>query len=69
MQAARLFKNWMSKEVHKSTERRLRQRDVKMVARCGEIELNLYGEEGDKKVENISTFQYLGRPLDKTDDN
>ena len=33
------------------------------------MELNLYVEEGDERVENAPTFQYLGRPLDQTDDN
>ena len=41
-------------------ERRLRQRDVEMAARCGEMEFNLDGEEGDERVENVPTFQYMG---------
>ena len=47
MQAARLFKHWISDKSHKLMERRLRQRDVEMAARCGEMEFNLDGEEGD----------------------
>ena len=39
-----------------------------MTERCGEIDLNLDGEEGDKRVENVPTFRYLGLPLDQTDD-
>ena len=31
-------------------ERRLRRRDVEIAERCGEIEFNLYGEEGDERV-------------------
>ena len=40
-----------------------------MAARCGEMEFNLDGEEGDEIVENVKTFQYLGRPLYQTDDD
>ena len=38
-----------------------------MADRCGEIEFNLDGEEGDNRVDNVPTFLYLGRPLDQTD--
>ena len=46
MQAVRLFKHRQSDKCHKSTERRLRRRDVEMAARCGEMESNIDGEEG-----------------------
>ena len=35
MQAARLFKRRQLEKCHKLTERRIRQRDVEMAARCG----------------------------------
>ena len=41
----------------------MRQRVMEMAARFGEMEFNLDWEEGDNKVENLRTFQYLGRPL------
>ena len=63
IQATRLFKDRQSDKWHKSTERRLRRRDVEMAARCGEMEFNLDGEEGDERVENVPTFQYLGLTL------
>ena len=69
MQAARIFKHQQSYKCHKSTERRFRWRDVEMAARCGEMEFNLDGEEGDNRVQNVRTFQYLGRLLYKTDDD
>ena len=40
-----------------------------MATRCGEIEFNIDGEEGDKRVKNVPTFRYLGQPLDQTDDD
>ena len=40
-----------------------------MAERCGEMEFNLDWEEGDKRVDNVPTFRYLGRPLDQTDDD
>ena len=42
---------------------------MEMSERCGEMEFNLDGEEGDERVENVRTFRYLGRPLDQTDDD
>ena len=56
MQAVRLFKHWQSEKCNKLTERRIRRRDVEMAARCGEMEFNLDGEEGEDRVENITTF-------------
>ena len=69
MQAARLFKHRRSEKCHKFTEIRIRQRDVEMAARCGEMEFNLDGEEGYQRVENVLNFQYLGRLLNQTDDD
>ena len=69
MQADRLFKHWQPDKCHKLTEIRLRRRDVEMAVICGEMEFNLYGGEGDERVENIPTFQYMGQPLDQTDDD
>ena len=40
-----------------------------MAARCGEMELNLDEEEGDERVENVPTFQYMWPPLDQTYDD
>ena len=40
-----------------------------MVTMCGEMDFSLDGEEGDERVENVLTFQYLGKPLDQTDDD
>ena len=33
------------------------------------MEFNLDGKEGDERVENVPTFQYLGRPLDQNYDD
>ena len=68
IQADRLFKHRQLDKCHKSMERRIRRRDVDMAAMCGEMEFNLDGEEGDERVGNVPIFQYLGRPLDQTDD-
>ena len=68
MQAAILFKHLQSYKCHKSTDRRLWQRDMEMVARCGETEFNLDGSDGDERVENAPTFLYMGQTLDQTDD-
>ena len=40
-----------------------------MAAKCGEMDFNLDGEEGDERVDNVPTFRYLGQPLDQTDDD
>ena len=33
------------------------------------MEFSLDGEEGDKIVDNVPTFRYLGRSLDQRDDD
>ena len=33
------------------------------------MEFSLDGEEGDKIVDNVPTFRYMGRPLDQRDDD
>ena len=38
-----------------------------MAARYGEIEFSLEEGEVDERVENVTTFQYLGIPLYQTD--
>ena len=53
----------------KTTEIRIRKRDVDMAERCADMEFILYGREGDALVEGVSNFKYLGRPLDQTDDD
>ena len=42
---------------------------MEISARCGEMEFNLYGEEGDEIAENVPTFRYLVQPLDQTNDD
>ena len=69
MQASRIFKHYQSEKCNKSTERLLRRRDVEMAAMCGEMELNLDGDKGDERVENVPTLRYLRQPLDQGDDD
>ena len=69
MQAARLFIHRQLGKCHKLTDRRIRQRDVEMAARCGVMEFSLEGGEGDERLENVTTVRYLGRLLDQTDDD
>ena len=40
-----------------------------MSAMCGEMKFILEGGEEYGRVEGVATFQYLGRPLDQTDDD
>ena len=40
-----------------------------MAERCGEMYFSLEGVEGEDRVDNVTTFRYLGRPLDQTDDD
>ena len=35
----------------------------------GDMEFSLYGVEGGEKVEGATTFNYMGKPLDQTDDD
>ena len=69
MPVARIFKHRKSDKCHKATERRLRRRDMEMAERCGEMDFSLEGGEGEERVDNVTRFRYLGRPLDQTDDD
>ena len=64
MQVARLFKHRKLDNCHKSTKRGLQRRDVEMAETCGEMEFSPEGGEGEEKVENVTTFRYMVRPLD-----
>ena len=50
MQGARLFKHRHLDKCHKSTERRLQQRDVEMAERRGEMEFNIDMEEEEERL-------------------
>ena len=58
--ADRLFKHRRTDKCNKATERRLRQRDMEMAARCGKMNFSLYVEEGENMVEGVETFKYMG---------
>ena len=60
MTEARLLKNRRTEICKKVAEMRLRQRDVEMLDRCGEIEFSLYGGEGDALVEGVATLKVSG---------
>ena len=67
MTSARIFKHRKTNKCNKAMEKKLQWRDVEMAARCGDMELSLYEEEGDNMVEGVAIFMYLGRTLDQTD--
>ena len=69
MQEATIFKHRQSDKCHNSTDRRIQWRDVGMAAICGEMDFSLEGGSGDKIVESLTTFRYMGRPRDQTDDD
>ena len=58
--ADRLFKHRRTDKCNKATERRLRQRDMEMAARCGKMNFSLYVEEGENMVEGVEKFKYMG---------
>ena len=67
--AAQMETHRMTSRCDKSTDMSPRQRDVDMEERCGEMEFILYGMEGGVLVEGVAQFEYMGLPLDQTDDN
>ena len=69
MPAARLMKHRRKSICEKAVEMWIRQRCVKMVGRCEDMELILYDIEWDTLVELVANFKYLGRPLDQTDND
>ena len=38
-----------------------------MAARCGVMYFSLERGEGDERVDNVTNFRYMGRPLDQKD--
>ena len=42
---------------------------MEMAARCVEMEFSLEGGDEEERVDNVTTLQYMGRPLDQMDDN
>ena len=69
MSIAKLLNHRQTDKFNQATERRLRQRDVEMAARCGEMDLSMEGGEGYERVEGVATFRYLVRPLYQTNDD
>ena len=66
---ARIFKHRQTDKCNKAIKRRLRRQNVEMFERCEEMEFSLYVEEGGELVEGVKKFKYMGKPLDKTDDD
>ena len=48
---------------------RLKRRDVEIAERYMEMEFRFYGREGFVMLEGDENFKYMGRPLDKKDDD
>ena len=48
---------------------RLRCRYVEVASRYSKIKFSLTREEGEQKINIVSLFKYLGRPLEQSDDN
>ena len=38
-------------------------------SRCAEASFGFMGEDGGEYIEGVGIFKYLGRPLDRLDDN
>ena len=46
-----------------------RRKDVAIASRCERATLSLTGEDDAECIEGVDTFKYLGRILDRSDDN
>ena len=46
-----------------------RRRDVEIASRCAEASFSLTGEDEAECIEGVETFKYLGRMMDRSDDN
>ena len=69
MPEARLFKHRQLEKFHKLTERRLQRRDVEMAESCGEMEFSMEEGGGEERMDNVTTFLYLGGLIDQMYDD
>ena len=65
----RISKYKYNARCEKVTEMRLKRRDVEIAERYMEMEFRFYGREGFVMLEGDENFKYMGRPLDKKDDD
>ena len=69
MPMIRIIKHHRTHRCNKNTQMRWRRRDVAIASQCIEVIFSLTGEEGAEFIKGVDLFKYLGRPLDRSDDN
>ena len=53
----------------RNNQMRGRRRDVEIVAKCSEAMFSLTGEDEAERIEGVGRLKYLGRLLDRSDDD
>ena len=69
MPAGRLIKHRRTARCNKNTQMRWRRRYVAIANKCTEATFSLTGEDGAENVEGVEVFNYLGRLLERSDDD
>ena len=69
MAAGRIIKHRWTEICINNTHMRWRRRDVEIAENFTEETFSPTGEDGAEIVEGVELFKYLGRPLDRSDDN
>ena len=69
MPAGRLLKHQQKQQCEGDTQMLWRRRDVKITSRCAEAAFSLTGEDKAECIKGVETFIYLGRILDRSDND
>ena len=64
-----LRKHWWNQRCDKNTQMWWWIWDEVITKKCTEVNFSLMGEEGADNIKGVDIFKYLGRPLDRSDDN
>ena len=67
--AGRLPKHQRTQRYNHNIQMRWWRRDVAISSRCAEASFSLTGEDDAECIEGVETFDYLGRTLDRSDNN
>ena len=69
MPSGRLLKHQRTNWCDRNMQMRWQKRDVAIASQCREAMFSLTGEEDAECIEGVETFKYLGRILDRSDND
>ena len=64
-----ILKHQQTKRSDRNTQMRWRSREVAIASLCAEVSFSLTGDDKEEIIESVGVFKYLGRPLDRSDND